>query len=99
MIAVVTLLVALPLGALVRSCAAAFGIYAVVYLWAFVFQSVYLLLHTISGGTQAFNPEVFPLDYGLVSVGVFTVGLLLVFAGRRLGRRVRSHRSETGAHT
>ena len=93
MIAVVTLLAAFPLGALVRSRAAAFGIYAGAYLWAFVFQSVYLLLHTMAGGTEAFNPEVFPLDYGLVAAGILSVGLLLVFAGSHVGRRVRSRRS------
>ncbi|MEO8222962.1 MAG: hypothetical protein ABI563_19530 [Specibacter sp.] len=98
MIAIVTLLAAFPLGALVRSRAAAFGIYSVAYLWAFVFQSVYLLLYTMSGGNQAFNPEVFPLDYGLVAAGVFTAGLLLVLAGSHVGRRVRSRRSKATAH-
>ncbi len=47
MIAVVTVLCAFPLGYFMRSRLAASTTYAVVYLWAFVFQTLYLLLDSL----------------------------------------------------
>ena len=99
MIAIITLLTALPLGALLRSRPVAFGAYAALYLWGFVFQSVYLLLHTMSGGTGAFDPDAFPLSYGLVAGGIFAGGMLLVFLGRRIRRRTITRTEATPTAT
>jgi hypothetical protein len=92
MVAIVTVLFAFPLGWLFSSRLAANTSYAVVYLWAFVFQSVYLLLSTMEGrgSSQAFETDVFPWQYGLVTLGVFSVGLALVEVGHRTRARRRT---------
>lgn len=93
MIGIVTILLALPLGYLLRSWLAANLTYAVAYLWAFVFQTLYLLLPSIDGRTvQTFAADTFPLDYGLVTAAVFGVGFGLVALGHWL--RARRQRSE-----
>ena len=57
MIAVVTILAAFPLGFFLRNRLAANTAYAIAYLWAFVFQSLYLLLDSINESTNpAFEP-------------------------------------------
>lgn len=96
MIAVVTVLLALPLGVLCRRRVVANTAYAVAYLWAFTFQTLYLLLDSLgrdAGG--AFRPGGFPLSYGLVTLAVLVVGLGLVEAGHRLGERRRSRQPVT----
>ena len=91
MIAVVTILLAFPLGYFVSSRLAANTTYAIAYLWAFVFQSVYLILDSLSGSSS--NPAVttddFPWGYGIVTLLIFGAGFGLVAAGRwvRLRRR------------
>lgn len=90
MVAIVTVLSAFPLGFLLRSRLAANLTYAVAYLWAFTFQSVYLMLSMLDGDKNpAFTKGDFPLDYGLVTLGIFTVGFGLVEAGHRVGQRRR----------
>ncbi len=94
MIAIVTVLAAFPLGYFVRSRLAANTAYAVAYLWAFTFQTLYLLLDAIEGGAApAFEPGEFPLSYGVVALAVFLVGFAVVHlghwvSGRRTERRV-----------
>ena len=91
MIAVVTVLLALPAGYLMRSRLAAMTTYAVAYLWAFTFQTLYLLLDSFGGGSNpAFEAGEFPWSYGLVTLGILGVGLGLVAAGHRLGQRRRA---------
>ena len=91
MIAVVTLLLAFPAGYLFRSRMAAMTTYAVAYLWAFCFQTLYLLLDSLGGGSNpAFESGEFPWSYGLVTVGVLGIGLGLVEAGCRLAQRRRA---------
>lgn len=96
MIGVVAILVAFPLGYLMSSYFAANMTYAVAYLWAFTFQSVYLLpmfledLGVAAPGGDAVTEE-FPLGYGIVTLSVFLIGLALV----RLGRWVRQRRTAT----
>jgi hypothetical protein len=93
MVAVVTVLLAFPLGYLVRSRLAATTAYAVAYLWAFVFQTLYLILEVINDSTDAaFEPQRFPWAYGLVTVSIFAAGFGLValghlVRGRRTARR------------
>ena len=53
--------------------------YAVAYLWAFCFQTLYLLLDSLGGGSApAFEVGTFPWSYGLVTLGILGVGLGLV---------------------
>ena len=87
MIAVVTVLLALPLGYFLRSHLAANVTYAIAYLWAFTFQSLYLTLSWVGGDESAFPKDGFPLSYGLVAAAVFAVGFGLVTLGHRLGAR------------
>ena len=47
MIAIVSILLAFPLGYRMRSVFAARTTYAVAYLWAFTFQTVYLMLQAL----------------------------------------------------
>jgi len=91
MIAIVTILLALPAGYLMRSRLAAMTTYAVAYLWAFTFQTLYLLLDSFGGGSNpAFEAGEFPWSYGLVTLAILTVGFGLVAAGHRLAQRRRS---------
>jgi Na+-driven multidrug efflux pump len=88
MIAVVTVLSAFALGYFFRSRLAAMTAYAVAYLWAFVFQTLFLLLDALGGGANpAFEPGKFPLSYGLVTLTIFAVGLGLVEGGHRVRAR------------
>lgn len=92
MIAVVTVLLAFPLGYLVSSRLAALTAYGLAYLWAFVFQTLYLLLDSLgrTTGEPAFSAGEFPLSYGLVTLGVFALGFGLVAAGHGVrARRTR----------
>jgi len=99
MIAIVTLLCAFPLGYVFRSRLAANTAYAVAYLWAFVFQTLYLVLDVMNeqeGG--AFEPQAFPIGYGVVTLSIFVVGFGLVGLGHwvRARRQASSRSSETG---
>jgi hypothetical protein len=92
-IAIVTILSAFPLGYLVRSRLVANTAYAVAYLWAFVFQTLYLILDVINDSAEpAFEPQKFPWAYGLVTLAIFAAGFGLVALGhyvrdRRLARQ------------
>jgi len=94
MIAVVTILLALPLGYRLRSRLAANTAYAVAYLWAFTFQTLYLMLDAIqpNAASPAFEVSEFPLSYGLVALAIFGVGFALVDGGHRLARRRSTQR-------
>jgi len=92
-IAIVTILSAFPLGYLVRSRLAASTTYAVAYLWAFTFQTLYLLLDSFGGGSNpAFQTGDFPWSYGVVALGIFAVGFGLVNLGHyaRARRKART---------
>ena len=98
MIAIVTILAAFPLGFLVRSRLAASTIYTLAYLWAFTFQTLYLLLDSLGGGSApAFEAGEFPVSYGVVTLAILLVGLGLVQVGHRVGSRRRTHRSALAA--
>ena len=97
MIAIVTILLAFPLGFFLTSRLAANTAYAIAYLWAFVFQGIYLMLDSISqGGTlnddPAFVSDEFPWQYGVVTLLIFGVGFGLVAFGHRVGRGRRERR-------
>jgi hypothetical protein len=92
MIAVVTVLLAFPLGYMLRSHLAANVAYAIAFLWAFTFQSLYLTLSWVGGDDSAFpkGPDAFPLSYGLVASAIFGVGFGLVALGHMVGTRRRT---------
>lgn len=94
MVAIITVVGAFWLGYLLRSRLAAHLSYAVAYLWAFVFQTLYLLLASFGEvNDPAFDPGSFPLEYGLVTLGILIIGFALVEAGHRLRARLRHRRS------
>jgi hypothetical protein len=100
MIAIVTILTAFPLGFFLSSRLAANTAYAIAYLWAFVFQGVYLMLDSISSGKTlnddpAFVSDEFPWQYGVVTLLIFGAGFGLVALGRRVGRGRRTRRQES----
>jgi hypothetical protein len=102
MVLIVTILTAFPIGLFFRSRLAANTAYAVAYLWAFVFQGVYLMLSSVHGDSDAaFEPGRFPLSYGLVTLTIFAAGFGLVNLGQAVrGRRqakARSSRTGTSA--
>ena len=82
MIGIVSVLLCLPLGWFVPSRLVANTTYAVAYLWAFVFQTLYL---QVVPGT--FPEGEFPWQYGLVTAGVFALGFGLIAVGREARRR------------
>jgi hypothetical protein len=93
MIAIVTVLLAFPLGYLLASRLAANLSYAMAYLWAFTFQTLYLLLDSLGGGANpAFEAGDFPWSYGMVSLAIFLAGFGVVHLGHwaRARRRTRS---------
>ena len=94
MIAVVTILLAFPLGYFLTSALAARTCYAVAYLWAFTFQTLYLMLDALTADAEnpAFETGRFPVGYGVVTLGIFVVGFALVEAGHRVARRRTSRR-------
>jgi hypothetical protein len=103
MIAVVTILGAFALGYFLRSRLAANTAYAVAYLWAFTFQTLYLLLDSMSEGKTlndepAFVASEFPWQYGVVTLAIFVVGFGLVNVGHwvRARRQTSSRSSRTG---
>ena len=103
MIAVVTILSAFPLGFLLRSRLAANTTYAIAYLWAFVFQTLYLTLDAMNdaNGGGAFEKQAFPLSYGIVTLSIFGAGFGLVALGRwtrdrRMQRQESARSSLTG---
>ena len=100
MIAVVTILLAAPLGYLVRSRLVANTTYAVAYLWAFTFQTLYLLLDSLGGGSDpAFVTGHFPAAYGAVALTIFAVGFGLTEAAHRLAAWRRSQVASRTGHS
>jgi hypothetical protein len=99
MIAIICVLTAFPLGYLMRNRLAALTTYSIAYLWAFVFQTLYLLLDSLGGGSApAFEAGEFPLSYGLVTLAIFLAGLGLASLGHWVrGRRRERTPSSVGA--
>lgn len=87
MIAIVTVLLAFPIGLFVRSHLNANVAYAIAYLWAFTYQGVALTREWVGGDTSAFpkNPDTVPVSYGLVAAAIFAVGFGLVALGHKVG--------------
>lgn len=93
MIAMIAVLLAFPLGFFIGSLGAAMTIYALAYLWAFTFQTLYLLLDSLGTSSDpAFEAGEFPLSYGVVALAVLAVG----FGATALGHRVGTRRAGRG---
>jgi hypothetical protein len=92
MIAVVTVLLAFPLGFFVRSWQTANIAYAIAYLWAFSYQNLYLVRMWSGGDDSAFpeGADAIPIEYGLVTLTVFGAGFGLVALGHRVAARRRA---------
>jgi len=104
MIAIVTILLAFPLGFFLSSRLAANTAYAIAYLWAFVFQGTYLMLDSVSNGKTlndepAFVPGEFPWQYGVVTLLIFGAGFGLVAFGHRVGRGRRERRAQDSSRS
>ncbi|WP_433013890.1 hypothetical protein [Kribbella sp. CA-294648] len=84
MIAVLTILVALPLGLLVRNRLAAYLTYAILFAQVFTFQTANLVMEWVKGSTEAFPAEpglsgtwgylaftsmIYAIGFGLITVG------------------------------
>ena len=96
MIAIVTVLAAFAIGFFLSSRLAASTTYAVAYLWAFTFQTLYLLLEMLDGADKpAFETDTFPVGYGVFTLVVFGIGFALVALGHRAGRGWRGRRQDS----
>jgi len=99
MIAVVTVLCAFPLGYCMRSRLGASTTYAIAYLWAFVFQTLYLLLDSLGDASSpAFEAGEFPTEYGAVTLLIFVVGIGLVNLGHWRGEQRPRRRAGDATH-
>ena len=95
---IVTILVPLPLGFLVRDRIPAFITFIAIHSFVFTFQTANLLLEWANGSTEAFGP--FPnfnngdvWGYGVINLVIFGVGLGLVEGGHRLRTRRGSRKN------
>ena len=95
MVAIATILFAFPIGLFVRQRLTAWFAYAALFLWLYTFQTAELTRAWVLGDDTAFarTPGAGPaLDYGLVTGGVFVVGIALVALGHRVAARRRARR-------
>lgn len=83
MIAAVSVLLAFSLGFFFHSQLTAGVIFGFAWMWAFTYQSVYLLVDTL-GGSNVFIPGKFPWSYGVISLAIGLVGVGLLALGHRL---------------
>ena len=99
MIAIVTVLLAFPLGYALRSHLAANVAYAIAYLWAFTFQGLYLTRMWVGGDDSALpkDPDTLPIAYGVMSAAIFGDGFALVAVGHRVGARRSARKSVTAS--
>lgn len=84
MIAILTILVALPLGLLVRNRLAAYLTYAILFAQVFTFQTAHLVMEWAKGSTEAFAADpglsgswgylaftstIYAVGFGLITLG------------------------------
>lgn len=89
-----TILLPLPLGFLLRSRLTAYLVYVAAHAFVFTFQTATLVIDWVGGDEAAFGP--YPVastdavyGYGAVNLVIYLVGLGLVALGHRLGRKRR----------
>lgn len=91
MIAILTVLTALPLGYLVPRRTVAYLAYGLAFAHLYVFQTLSLLLASQAGGSEAFPRDgSTPWDYLVVTTAVYAAGFGLVTLGTRLRARRRA---------
>lgn len=92
MIAILTVLVALPLGLLVRNRLAAYLIYAILFAQVFTFQTATLMMEWVRGSTEAFpaNPTESSFGYLAFTSAIYAVGFGLITLGHWLRNRRRT---------
>ena len=95
MIAILTIVLALPLGLLVRSRPAAYLAYAIAFGQAYTFQTALLVMEWTNGSTGAFpasrSQQLFggSVSYLVVSTAIYAAGFGLVTLGHWLRSRRR----------
>jgi hypothetical protein len=93
MIAILTVLVALPLGLLVRNRMAAYLAYSILFAQVFTFQTATLVMEWTKGSTAAFPAEAGPSDslgYLAFTSTVYAIGFGLITLGHWLRNRRRT---------
>lgn len=96
MIAILTVLVALPLGLLVRNRLAAYLIFAIAFSHVYTFQTANLVMEWVNGSTAAFPATESnqlldgTLDYFAFTSMIYAVGFGLVTLGHWLRNRRRT---------
>ncbi|MFI7067006.1 hypothetical protein ACIBL3_38820 [Kribbella sp. NPDC050124] len=96
MIAILTVLVALPLGLLVRNRLAAYLVFAIAFSHVYTFQTADLVMEWVNGSTKAFpatdsNQLVGDtLGYFTFTTMIYAVGFGLVTLGHWLRNRRRA---------
>lgn len=95
MIAILTVLLALPLGFLVRDRTVGFLVYGLAMAHLYTFQTGTLVMNWVDGDRSAFSgpDDAGTLPYLAVTTVVYAVGLGLVALGQRLRTRRDSRRS------
>jgi hypothetical protein len=100
MIAVLTVLIALPLGYLVRGRLAANVAYGLAFAQVFTFQTAVLVMDWANGGTDAFahqpNMMSAAVSYLVVATTIYAAGFGLVALGHLLRQRRESRQAAVG---
>jgi hypothetical protein len=89
---IVTLLVAFPLGYLIRQRLVAYLAFVAANSFLFTFQSTELTREWVGGSSDAFpkDPQTIPWAYGLVNLAIYGLGFGLVTLGGIAATRRRT---------
>lgn len=92
MIAILTVLVALPLGLLLRNRMAAYLTYAILFAQVFTFQTATLVMEWSKGSTEAFSADPTEAAFGYLAFTstIYAVGFGLITLGHWLRNRRRT---------
>jgi hypothetical protein len=96
MIAILTVLAAVPLGFLIPNRLAAYLAYAIAFGQVYTFQTAVLVMEWTNGSTGAFSASQShgltgnSISYLIVSTGIYAAGFGLVTLGHWLRKRRRS---------
>lgn len=95
MIAILTVLVAVPLGLLVRNRLAAYLVYAILFAQVYTFQTANLVMEWAKGSTEAFPAEpannlTGSLGYLIFTSTIYAVGFGLITVAHWLRNRRRT---------
>jgi hypothetical protein len=92
---IVTLLVAFPLGYLIRDRLAGYLAFVALHSFVFSFQNMELTREWVGGSSDAFpkNPHRVPWSYGGVNLLIYAGGFGLVAIGHTVAAKRRAHAS------